>query len=169
MKKINQIHVPLFYEKVGIEIKRWLAKNKTIGNKPSNNKELAQRMDCSVFQLSRFINGVQEMPARYVTRLITLGFNEKHFHEFYLKDQEKLVPEVLTKEDQIRLVYDYRVLVQETKELYNFAWERVDRYSNQAREVINHNIKLLDEVEKLRTLVRDLKKELDILKGKNTD
>lgn len=158
-----------FYEKVGIEIKRWLSKNKKNGDKPSNNKELAQRLDCSVFQLSRYISGSQEMPQRYVTRLLHLGFAEKYFQDYYLKEQDKLIPEILTKEDMIRLVYEYKVLVEETKNLYGFAWDKVDRYMAQAKETINQNIKLLDEVEKLRALVKELRKELEMLKGKSTD
>jgi transcriptional regulator with XRE-family HTH domain len=169
-KGLRQKQAADFQDKVGKHIKLWLLENKRSGHKPSDQKELAQRMDISEYQLSRYITGTTEMPARYVTRLTnTLGFPEKHFIEYYAHSKDKLVPEILTKEDMLRLVFEYQLLLQDSKKIYEGGWERVDVLTRLNKEMAASTVKLIEDYEKLRAENKELKKELNELRGKKND
>ena len=159
--KLRQKKAADFYQKVGLPIKRWLAENKKAGKVPRDQKELADRLECSVYQLSRYITGTSEMPGRIITRLCdVLGFSNKYFMEYYSFTKEKLVPEILTKEDMLRLVFEYQQLINEQKKLFHLSSDKLETYAKENRELIIECRKLVVENNKQTEIIKELKRQL---------
>ena len=159
-----------FYDKVGIEIKRCLAKNKIANQPPRDQQELAKNLQISPYQLSRYINGQTLMPAKIVTRLCDgMGFPNRHFMAFYTFQKQEIIPEILTKDDMLRLVFEYQILVKEQERLYSFAWDKLESFTRQNKELVNANVALMKDIDKLHDKIKELKRELKYAEDKNSD
>lgn len=149
---------PYFYERVGKYIIEWLKENAKIKQKPKNQKELAALLKVNTWQLSRYINGINDMPASCVNILIEhLGFKSKHFTEYYAEKQNGIVPESLTKEDLLKIIFQQNLLIKEWKDFGFYHSERVRRLMDDNREIIMNSSKLLEEIEKLRMQLKNIK------------
>lgn len=149
-----------FYKEVGIELKRWIKKNFR------SQKNAARQLGISESLLSKYIKGIPEPPAKFVT-LITdkHGFPKEHFVRYYsLNDY---APEILTKDEMIRLIYEYQLLLKRKD-------EHLDRIEKQVTSLaaisiqINKTINdLIKDRNKISFENYALKDELNTLKIKN--
>lgn len=149
---------PYFYEKVGKHIVAWLKENKHIHVKPYDQKSLARLLDKTPSQVSRWIKGINEIPPDVVHKLINhLGFRSKYFDEYFVEKSSERLTEILTKDDLFRLVREQNILLAETNNRMFYYADRINGYMKDNRELVLAQKKLLDEIEKLRTELREHK------------
>lgn len=161
-RKIIKKADPLFYEKVGKYIELWLRDNRKARNKPGTSKECANMLRISPPQLSRYINGINEMPPEIMSQLINnFNFNGKYYEEFLAhKGEYKL--DGLTKEDLYKLIRELQILNDKNTSTMLYYADRAGKYSNDNNKLVLQMSKLIDDMEKLRKENRDMRKQLKI-------
>jgi plasmid maintenance system antidote protein VapI len=149
-----------FYDAVGKHIQEWV---KTSHLK--TQKKLAQRLELSEYQLSRMITGAQPMPGHIITKLTEhLGFSSKYFSDYFTLQNDNNIPENLTKEDLIKMILSYQIIVNDAKEMYTWSWNKVERIMGDNKDIIKSSVALLKENENLREKIKKITKELEDLK-----
>lgn len=134
-----------FYQEVGIELKRFIKKEF------KSQKRAAMMFGISESLLSKYIKGNPEPPARFVTALTDrYGFPKEPFIKYY--SLTEVAPETLTKDEMIRVVYEYQLLL-----------KRRDEYQNKIEESFN---KLMNQFTSLNKSLNDILKENLELKRK---
>ncbi len=162
MSKINKKADPLFYEKVGKFIELWLKDNKAKRIRPGSNKELAAFLKRTPSQVSRWIHGINQMPATIILHLNQMhGFNSKHYDE-YLAQKNNISLDHLTKEDLFRLIREMQIAHDRDNELLLKFFDSSTKLHEEHYHLVRQSRTLIDEVEKLRKENRTLKKQLKI-------
>lgn len=160
MVKIIKRKAPEFYERVGKHIVAWLKQNNKTRSKPGNQKELARMLEKTPSQVSRWIKGINDMPAEIISILTErLNFKRSYFDEFFNYKINGSIPENLTKEELIRLIYEQKLLINEYKEYSSLYSQRINKYIDMNHDLLRTNKRLIDENEDLRRKLRELKKE----------
>ena len=155
---MKKLIAPNFYDRVGKHIIEWLKENKKSRRKPTTQKELAARLKIEPPQLSRYIAGVNEMPAICVTILIDhLGFQGKYFTDYFAEKQNGIIPEQLSKEDLFKLIFHQQQMIKEWKEFGVYHSDRSRKLLDDNRDMVLTCKRYLDEIEKLRNEVKKLK------------
>lgn len=154
-----------FYKEVGIELKRWIKKNFR------TQKEAAKKLDISESLLSKYIKGIPEPPARFVTILTErYGFPRDIFVKYYSLNE--YAPELLTKDEMIRLIYEYQLLSKRKddyidkleKQVTNLASiaTQINRTINEMikerQQISFNNFKLEDEINELKIKFNQLER-----------
>jgi len=143
---------PIFYELISKPLRKWLKESKY-----KNQKRLAAALEISPAEVSRYLNGHREPPGRVVDRLVQLGFAQKNFTEYYAKQFERPIPEHLSKEEIIKVMFQQQIIMNEWKTMYYKAAERVAKYNDD-------NSKSIEAISKLVTKCERLEKELKELR-----
>lgn len=147
---------PYFYDRVGRFIIQWLQENKRTHTKPRNQKELAYMLGKTPSQLSRWIKGINDMPAEVVDKMINhFGFKSKFFDDYFREKSEGPLTELLTKEDLFRLIREQNILLAEYKTSMLFYSDRSRKLLDEQRSALRTNERLLDEIEKLRKQLKN--------------
>jgi transcriptional regulator with XRE-family HTH domain len=153
---MKKIIAPRFFDRVGKKIIEWLKENARQNRKPYNQKQLALLLKITPSQLSRYINGINEMPASVVSILIDhLGFSSNCFTDYYAEKQNGIIPEYLTKEDLYKLIFQQQLLIKEWKDFGLWHSDRARRLLDDNRDLIASTKKILDENEKLRNELKN--------------
>lgn len=160
MVKIIKRKAPEFYDRVGKHIIAWLKQNSKTRTKPGNQKELARMLDKTPSQVSRWIKGINDMPAEVITILTDrLNFKRSYFDEYFNYKINGALPENLTKEDLIRLIYEQTLLIKEYKEYSSLYSQRINKYIDMNYDLLKVNKRLIDENEDLRRKLKELKND----------
>jgi hypothetical protein len=156
---------PKYYEEVGQYISRWLSQNKKDHQKPGTQKELCyvlerqHQINLTPAQLSRYINGINKMPAKIENAISNLGFKSDYFVKHHASSEDKLALDLLTKEDLYKLIHEQKLLLHEWKEIGFRAETRMNKLMDSNSELVRTSSKLVDENDKLRVQIRELRKE----------
>lgn len=158
---------PGFYQNVGQYIIKWLDQNKASRQKPGSQKELCyilerqHHINITPPQLSRYLRGINKMPAKIENAITnSLGFKSEYFIKHHAAAEEKFSLDLLTKEDLYKLIHEQKLLIQEWKE-YGFRnSELFNKYINENGELVKMSRKLIEENDKLRFEMKELKKQL---------
>jgi hypothetical protein len=154
---------PAFYEKVGVYIEQWLNSNHKLRLRPGTQKELSSELKkygvvATPSQLSRYINGINEMPARVVNVIIDqLGFKAQTFSDYYIKQRENINLELLTKEDLYKLIAEQTLIIKEWKDIAN-------NYSGRVHKLLDDNVALVKAMHKSISENEEMRKEIRSLK-----
>ena len=135
-----------FFHEVGVELKKFAkAHYKT-------QKRFAAALGISEGLLSKYIAGSTEMPAKLVTLLTDkLGFPKDPFVRYYSLND--IAPEVLNKDEMIRVVYEYQVLLERQKQY-------IDKLESNINAVIRSIAGVTKEISDLTKQNQELKSKL---------
>ncbi len=162
---------PQFYEKVGQHIISWLAKNKSIHEEPGTQKELVDKLkklgvNVTTSQLSRYISGENEMPARIVTALVDhLGFKSSTFSDYYIRERDNLQLDLLTKEDLYKLIAEQTLIIQEWKDINRTYGDRFNKFYDENHQLVLGLEKSIKDNEKLSAEIRELRRKIKQLEN----
>ncbi len=155
---MKKLIAPNFYDRVGKHIIQWLKDNKKSRRKPGTQKELASLLKVEAPQLSRYLAGVNEMPANCISKLIEqLGFAGKYFTDYFAEKQDGFIPEQLSKEDLFKLIFHQQIMIKDWKEFGLYHSDRSKRLMDDNRDMVLACKRFLDEIEKLKNEVKKLK------------
>jgi len=162
MKKLIKKADPLFYERVGKYIELWLKENNKLRSKPRTQKELAYMLKKTPAQLSRWIRGVNTMPASVITALNHMhGFNNKYYDE-YIAQKSDIHIDHLTKEDLFRVIRELQISHDRDKEMFSKYLDMGDRMRTENYKLTQLCRQLMEDNERLRKQLRELKKQLKL-------
>ena len=160
MKKLIKKADPLFYEKVGKFIELWLKDNSRGNTKPRTQKELAYMLKKTPAQLSRWIRGINQMPASVITQMSHLhGFNMKYYEE-HIAQKNSYSLDHLTKEDLFRLIREMQIAHERQSQYFSTFIDTQDRRIRENYELVKMNRQLVEEVYKQREKINELRKQL---------
>ena len=163
MKKLIRKTAPEFYDRVGKHIVAWLNDNRRTHRKPGDQKELARLIDKTPSQVSRWIKGINDMPAEVITILTDrLGFKRNYFDDYFHSKMPGAIPENLSKDDLLRFIYEQNLLINQYKDYAALYSSRINKSMDMNHDLLRTNKKLCDENEELRRKIRELKKDLKI-------
>ncbi len=158
---------PLFYDKVGKHILTWLDNNKKIHEKPGSQKELSailrQQFNYKVTssQISRYISGENEMPARIVNALVDhLGFKSQIFSDYYVSARDKVQLDHLTKEDLYKLIAEQTMIIKEWKDIGTFYGERLTKFIDDNHQLVLGMKKMVEDYNKQQDTIRELRRKI---------
>ena len=158
---------PNFYEAVGKYIVKWLDQNKATRRKPGTQKELCRLLEqyktatITPSQLSRYIKGINKMPAKIENAITnTLGFASDYFVKHHARTEDNLVMDQLTKEDLYKLIYEQKLLIHTWKEYGERNSTMFEKYMNENSELVKMSRKLVEENDRLRAEIRELRKQI---------
>jgi len=86
----------------------------------------AKILDVKANALSMILNGHRAPTADFVSKMISFGFDEKHFKKFF--DTEDINPEVLTKQELIDLIKHQKYLLERQQEVIEFLMKKKNKY-----------------------------------------
>ena len=158
---------PQFYDKVGKHILEWLEHNKKIHEKPDSQKELSailrQQFDYKVTasQISRYISGENEMPARIVNALVDhLGFKSQIFSDYYVLERDKVQLDHLTKEDLYKLIAEQTMIIKEWKDIGTFYGDRSSKYIDENHKLVLAMERMIHDYDKQQSTIRELRRKI---------
>ncbi|MFA5803711.1 MAG: hypothetical protein WC879_03615 [Melioribacteraceae bacterium] len=157
---------PTFFKDVGESIIKWLDQNKKARQKPGTQKELCfilernHQIRTNTGQISRYIHGINKMPSKIENAITNLGFKSDLFVKHHASADDKLALDLLTKEDLFKLIYEQKLLLNEWKEMSFRNDTRFSNLQNENIDLVKMSRKLVEENDKLRSEIREYRKQL---------
>jgi hypothetical protein len=101
------------------------------------------------------------MPAKIENALTnTLGFSSEYFVRHHAKTDDYVAIEQLTKEDLFKLIHEQKLSIQSWKEFGFRNSDYLKKYIDDNSALIRMNMKLMEDNDKLRAGMRELRKQL---------